>query len=39
MTFDGDGVGAGTETGGLGVCGDVGDGIGSDVSVHEPHIF
>ena len=39
MTFDGDGVGAGTGTGGLGVCGDVDDGIGSDVSVHEPHIF
>ena len=34
MTFDGDGG-----TGGLGVCGDVDDGIGSDVSVHEPHIF
>ena len=24
---------------GLGVCGDVDDGTGSDVSVHEPHVF
>ena len=39
MTFDSDGVGAGTGTGGLGMCGDVDDGIGSDVSVHDPHKF
>ena len=39
MTFEGDGVGAGNGTGGLGVCGDVDDGLGSDVSVHERHTF
>ena len=36
MTFDND---ADTGTGGLGGCGDVDDGIGSDVSVHESHNF